>query len=250
MLLMALFSTLVKRVFTISFLLFLIPPTVASESEFAARPAADIALDKDRKPFEIIDFIGVNKGDKVLDLLAGTGYYSELLAHTVGKHGRVTLQIPKAYLSFIGNELDKRLANNRLANVDYLLSEAPNLKLPTNTYDSAFLVLGYHDMFFTEGDWSFPTATVMPQVAKSIKLGGKLLVVDHQAAKGRGIKDTKTLHRIEADFVVKDLKKYGFRLVKRSLLLENKQDNHAASVFSPELRRKTDRFILLFERIK
>lgn len=222
----------------------------AKELDLTGRTKSDSQLDKHRKPAEIINFVDIKPGDNVLDLLAGGGYYSELLARAVGENGKVTLQIPKAYLSFIGDELDKRLANNRLPNVNYLLSEAPNLQLPTNTYDSAFLVLGYHDMFFTDGDWHFPTTTVMPQVAKAIKLGGKLLVVDHQAANGRGSKDTKTLHRIEADFVINDLKKFGFHLVKQSRILENKQDNYNASVFTPELRRKTDRFILLFERIK
>lgn len=247
---MPVLSNLPIRLFVISTVLFLTLPAMANELKLTDRTAADIELDEYRKPTEIINFTGVEKGDKVLDLLAGGGYYSELLAHVVGKNGKITLQIPKAYLSFIGDELDKRLANNRLPNVNYLLSEASNLHLPQNYYDSAFLVLGYHDMFFTDGDWDFPTATVMPQVAKSMKLGSKLLVIDHQAAKGRGSKDTKALHRIEADFVIDDLKKYGFSLVERSKLLENKQDKHNISVFSPQLRRKTDRFVLLFERVK
>lgn len=241
---------LLTNIFIAIFLLINANLAVATGVELTGRTASDMQLDKHRKPAEIIAFADVKFGDTVLDLLAGGGYYSELLARTVGKNGNVTLQIPQAYLSFIGDELDKRLANNRLPNVQYLLSEAANLQLPPNAYDSAFLVLGYHDMFFTDGNWHFPTTTVMPQVAKAIKLGGKLLVVDHQAAKGRGEKDTKTLHRIEADFVIEDLKKYGFSLVKCASFLENNNDDHNASVFSPELRRKTDRFVMLFERTK
>jgi predicted methyltransferase len=105
-------------------------------------------------------------------------------------------------------------------------------------------------MFFKDQGWDFPADVVMPQVLASLKVGGKLLVVDHSAASKRGAQDTKTLHRIEAKFVINDLKKYGFTLVKQATFLENKNDTRNTSVFSPELRRKTDRFVLLFERIK
>lgn len=218
--------------------------------DLSGRTNSDTQQDLTRKPAEIINFIGVKKGDKVLDLLAGAGYYSELLSQVVGDKGEVVLQIPKAYLSFVGKELKQRLANNRLRNVNYVLSEAPDLKLQANHFDSAFLILGYHDMFFKDGEWDFSADVVMPQVLASLKVGGKLLVVDHSAANKRGAQDTKTLHRIEEEFVINDLKKYGFTLVKQADFLKNKNDDHSKSVFTPELRRKTDRFVLLFERTK
>lgn len=214
------------------------------------RSQQDTQLDKTRKPLEIINFVGVGDGDNVLDLLAGGGYYSELLSRVVGSNGKVTLQIPKAYLSFVGAELEQRLAGNRLKNVNYVLSEADNLKLEKNTFDSAFLILGYHDMFFKDQGWDFSADVVMPQVLNSLKIGGKLLLIDHSAAENRGALDTKTLHRIEADFVIEDMERHGFKLVKRSQLLSNLTDDRSASVFKAELRRKTDRFVLLFERTK
>lgn len=223
---------------------------LALDLDLANRTKSDIQLDSSRKPAEIMNFVGVKHGDKVLDLLAGGGYYSELLSRVVGNEGEVVLQIPKAYLGFVGKELEQRLANDRLKNVNYLLSEAPDLQLQHNHFDSAFLVLGYHDMFFKDQGWDFPADVVMPQVLASLKVGGKLLVVDHSAASKRGAQDTKTLHRIEAKFVINDLKKYGFTLVKQATFLENKNDTRNTSVFSPELRRKTDRFVLLFERTK
>jgi len=218
--------------------------------DLSNRTDNDMQQDATRKPAEIINFVGVKNSDKVLDLLAGGGYYTELLSRAVGADGEVALQIPKAYLSFVGKELDQRLANKRLKNVNYILSEAPNLKLNANHFDSAFLVLGYHDMFFKDEGWDFSADIVMPQVLAALKVGGKLLIIDHNAGQNQGIKDTKTLHRIEASFVIDDLEKRGFTLVKRSALLENHGDDHTASVFSPELRRKTDRFVLLFERTK
>ena len=224
-------------------------PLLAGSLDLSGRSDDDIQQDSGRKPAQVIDFVGVKKGDKVLDLLAGGGYYSELLSRVVGNKGEVTLQIPKAYLKYAEKSLKVRLANDRLKNVTYLLSEADNLKLSENTYDSAFLVLGFHDMFFKEDSWNFTADEVMPQVVKSLKKGGKLLVIDHDAADNSGIRDVTTLHRIDSEFVKADIEKRGFKLVKTSKILENNADDHSKLVFVPELRRKTDRFVMLFEKI-
>lgn len=224
-------------------------PLLASSLDLSGRSDNDMQQDSGRKPVQVIDFAGIKKGDKVLDLLAGGGYYSELLSRVVGEKGEVTLQIPKAYLKYAEKALEVRLANNRLKNVTYLLSEAENLKLSENTYDSAFLVLGFHDMFFQEDGWNFTADIVMPQLLKSLKPGGKLLVIDHAAAENSGLRDVKSLHRIDSVFVKADLEKRGFKLIKSSKLLENSSDDHSKLVFEPELRRKTDRFVMLFEKI-
>lgn len=224
-------------------------PLLAGTVDLSGRNQEDMQQDAGRKPAQIIEFSGVKQGDKVLDLLAGGGYYSELLSRVVGDKGEVTLQIPKAYLKYAKKSLDERLANDRLKNVSYLLSEADNLKLSENTYDSAFLVLGIHDMFFQDDGWNFTADEVMPQVLKSLKKGGKLLVIDHDAEDKSGIRDVKSLHRIDSAFVKADMEKRGFKLIKTSQLLENSQDDHSKLVFVPELRRKTDRFVMLFEKI-
>jgi len=244
--------TSIRKTFILFFTasLFISSSTLFAKSlDLSGRSADDMKQDAGRKPAEIINFAGVNHGDKVLDLLAGGGYYSELLSRVVGDKGEVTLQIPKAYLKYAEKTLKKRLANDRLNNVTYLLSEADDLKLAKQKYDSAFLVLGYHDMFFKEEGWNFTADEVIPQVLNSLKVGGKLLVIDHDAAANSGIKDVKTLHRIDGAFVKADLEKRGFKLLKTSALLENTADDHTKIVFDAKMRRKTDRFVMLFEKI-
>ncbi len=56
------------------------------------RPAADALRDADRKPQQIMEFMGVRPGQTVVDLMAGGGYYTELLAPTVRPHGTAYLQ--------------------------------------------------------------------------------------------------------------------------------------------------------------
>ncbi len=235
---------------TIGFLLLLSTTSIFAQNiDLSGRTERDSKRDVTRKPAEIIKFSGVKSGDNILDLLAGGGYYSEILSRVVGEKGAVTLQIPKAYLNFVGDVLTKRLANERLKNVTYLLSEAPDLKLGKEQYDSAFLVLGYHDMFFKNKGWDFDADTVIPQVFASLKPGGKFLVVDHDTTAGNGSKDCDKLHRIESAFTKTDLEKRGFRLIKQSDLLKNSADDYNLSVFDKKIRGKTDRFVMLFEKI-
>lgn len=212
----------------------------------AKRSESDLARDITSKPESIIEFAGVSKGDQVLDFLAGGGYYSELLSNTVGTTGRVVLHNNKAYLPYIGKELEARLKGNRLANVEKLVSEASALQFGENQFDVAFLVLGYHDFFYQDKGWNVNADVVMPQLFKSLKKGGKFLVIDHSALPDTGIQDSKKLHRIDEKFVLQDLTQRGFKLLKSSQLLRNTNDPRNITAFAPEIRRNTDRFVYLF----
>ncbi|MCB1049701.1 MAG: hypothetical protein KDC71_03810, partial [Acidobacteria bacterium] len=49
------------------------------------RSEADLTRDETSKPAEVMAFAKVQPGMKVLDILGGGGYYSELLAAVVGE---------------------------------------------------------------------------------------------------------------------------------------------------------------------
>jgi predicted methyltransferase len=53
------------------------------------RSAADRATDARRDPLPILTFIGAHPGMKVLDMGAGSGYSTELMARAVGPNGVV-----------------------------------------------------------------------------------------------------------------------------------------------------------------
>jgi predicted methyltransferase len=53
------------------------------------RSAADRATDARRDPLKVLTFIGARPGMKVLDMGAGGGYSTELMARAVGPNGVV-----------------------------------------------------------------------------------------------------------------------------------------------------------------
>jgi predicted methyltransferase len=71
-------------------------PAVAQDyGTIAAAPDrsdADRNTDKRRDPLKLLNFIGVKEGMKVLDMEAGAGYTTELLARAVGPTGVVYAQ--------------------------------------------------------------------------------------------------------------------------------------------------------------
>ena len=55
------------------------------------------AADERRKPGPLIALAGVRPGDKVLDLIPGTGYWTKIFSKIVGPEGKVYAVWPQAY---------------------------------------------------------------------------------------------------------------------------------------------------------
>lgn len=212
------------------------------------RPAKDLERDKSSKGQQVIQLSGITEGMKVLDLLGGAGYYSELLSGVVGQKGSVLLHNNQAYMPYVEKQLHERLQNNRLANVTRFDRELEQLNLSKGELDGIFFVLGYHDIYHVADGWKVDRDKLLNQISSSIKQGGKLVIVDHAAKVGTGIAASQELHRIDKSYVIDELKGFGFSLVTDSNLLANPSDDHSLSPFNPDIRRKTDRFLLVFEK--
>ena len=93
-----------------------------------ARPAADKQRDALHHPAELLRLAGIAPGMHVADVLAGSGYYSELLSYIVGPSGKVLLINNAAYDAW-SDGLNARLAANRLPNVEHLTVDLNHMKL-------------------------------------------------------------------------------------------------------------------------
>ena len=212
------------------------------------RPERDIKRDKTAKPVQVIEFSGVSKGMVVADVFGGGGYYTELLSQVVGDKGKVYLHNNKAYMKFVAKELKTRFKDNRLANVVDHRREAEDLDFKDNSLDAVFFVLGYHDMYHKSDDWGFDAKVLIKQLHRALKPGGVMLVIDHAAPEGTGKKHSQKLHRIDEEYVKKELAGFGFTFVKDGKMLRNPNDSRKISPFRPEIRRKTDRFVQLYKK--
>ena len=222
---------------------------VASET----RPEADRASDAGRNPEAVLELFGIQPGDVVLEMWAGGGYYTEMLAHVVGESGKVVAHANTPILSFAGDAHTERHADNRLPNAEILLAENNELALEADSFDAATIILNYHDLYWSSEQYGWVQIDVpafLAELYKGIKPGGTLGIVDHQAASGSPAETGNTLHRIDSAIVIAELEGVGFVLEGESNVLASAEDDHTKSVFDPEIRGKTDRYVLRFRKPK
>lgn len=205
------------------------------------RQAGDSERDEARKPAEVLHFLGLERGMKVIDVIAAGGWYTEVLAHAVGPDGMVYAQNPAVVLKFRDGANDKaltaRLAENRLPNVKRWDRELSALEIDPESLDFAFTALNLHDIYNTSEN---AAAQMLAQIKTVLKPGGVLGIIDHNGDAGA---DNAKLHRMTRDQAIKLAEAAGFE-VTASDLLANSADQHTALVFAPEIRGKTDRFVL------
>ncbi|WP_281561389.1 hypothetical protein [Thalassomonas sp. RHCl1] len=220
---------------------------IISAINHAQRPAKDKLRDEHRKPAEVLSLFEVQPGMKVLEILAGGGYYTELLSRIVGPGGQVYMQNTEKYYQFqTDRAVNQRLENNRLNNVIRWDKELDALDLPREKLDAAFLMLVFHDFF-----WMTPSVEqVINTLYANIKPGGLVGLIDHAAIAGSGDTDAVNLkgkHRIDEQLVIEMFTRAGFVLTATSDLLRNKADKRDAAFFEDSMQNKaTDRFVLKF----
>lgn len=213
------------------------------------RFSEDKASDKYRKPLQVLNFSTVKPGMKIVDLLGGGGYYTELFDNIVGNTGKVYIQNTTLFLRFSKDQLNERLKNNRLKNVIRLDSDFADLNLPKNV-DLMFIGLSFHDIYVKRENKLLMTSReeFFPQIYAAIKPGGKLVIIDHAAEIGSGNTLSSKLHRIDEEWTISDIESAGFKLLSKSDILRNPKDDRTLDIWNKKIFHKTDRFIHLYEK--
>ncbi len=215
------------------------------------RPAADRVRDKSRQSVAVLKFFRIAPGMTVLDLYSGGGYYTELLSYVVGQTGRVVAHNNTPYLQFASADLAGRFAGGRLPNVERLLAENNELKLPAARFDAALMTDVYHDVYYVDEKAGWPRIDgprLLAEVFQSLKPGGLLGVVDHAAVPGAPPETANVLHRIDPALLKRDITAAGFVLDGESDILINPQDDRTKSAFDPSVQGRTDQVVLRFRK--
>lgn len=236
-----------------------IAPPVA-DVDYAAVAAAAVADptrsdddrkdDERRKPATALEFFEVAPGMTVFEIEAGGGWYTELLSHAVGPQGSVVMQNPEGFLSFVGEQINARLADNRLANVRQSLSIFDKFDAGDASADLVTWVQGPHELYYKPDDGSSlgdPSASYA-EIYRITKPGGAFIVVDHSAVAGAPETTGNDLHRIDRAIVVAMAQAAGFKLEAESGFLANAEDPLTIAVFDPAIRGHTDQFALRFRK--
>jgi predicted methyltransferase len=225
-----------------------VPPYVRTAVNDPAR-SQDASNDARRKVTDVMVFSEVKPGQKVLELIPGSGYFTRVFSAIVGTSGHVYALWPNEYAKEDADNVaasDKLATDPHYANVSVLKQPAAQLSV-TEPVDLVFTSQNYHDYpdaFMGKVD---PVAFDR-QVYAALKPGGLFVVIDHVAPAGSGMADTDTLHRIDPAIVKKQVESVGFVFAGESGVLRNPGDPHTNKVFDPSIRGHTDQFVYRFRK--
>src|ERR1700722_13124195 len=214
----------------------------AATSAFSQSAAP--TLDPAWKAPEVVQFIGLKKGDKVADIVAGR--LTASLAQAVGPSGKVyaveTAEVVNPHPAALAHMKER---GSKSPNVIDSAEPVANALPPG--LDAVFIRQNYHDLYD-----KFMGPADVPAFNKAVfaalKPGGVYVVLDHAAAAGSGIGATETLHRIDPARVKSDALAAGFKLDAESAILANPADDHTKKVFDPSVRGHTDQFLFRFKK--
>jgi len=227
------------------------------------RSAGDRFNDQRRKPADMLAFIGVRPGMTALDVSAARGYTTELIARAVGPGGKVYGQVPPPrnpaqppppqpegasappppgtpppLPTFAERQRNPALAHMQLVRLPFenpVPQEVAEGKLDLVTF-----MFNYHDM----GHLGVDRASMNRAIFRALKPGGIYVIADHAGRAGTGISESGTLHRVEEEFVVREVEAAGFRLAGRGDFLRNPRDPRDRN--TPEPPMPKDDFVLKF----
>jgi predicted methyltransferase len=205
------------------------------------RGDADRTNDVRRKPAQMLDFIAVRQGIVALDLVAGGGYTTELLARAVHPGGRVYAQVPRAPSAGLIARLAKPSLIGVRAVAQPLESPVP-AEVANGGVDLVTLMFNYHDL----GHMGVDRERMNRAVFAALKPGGLYVIADHAGRAGTGISESGTLHRVEEAFVRAEVEAAGFRLLESASFLRNPNDPRDKE--TPDPAQPKDEFLLKFIR--
>lgn len=229
------------------------PP--ASSARAIARALADPGRafqrgdDARRHPAELVGLSGVRSGQRVLDLIPGNGYWTRIFSKAVGPNGKVYAVWPEAYAKLAMGDVAKLKAiagDPAYANVVVQVQPSVELRAP-EPLDLIWTSQNYHD--YDDPFMGRPGTAAFARTAyRLLKPGGTLMVIDHISARGHGIADTDTLHRIDPATVIRQAKAAGFLFAGKSDVLLNPRDPLTVPVFDKSIRGHTSQFAFKFRK--
>src|SRR5262249_25788042 len=207
------------------------------------RSDADRETDKRRDPVKLLAFTGVSVGMKVLDMGAGGGYSTELMARAVGPRGVVYAQNGAELGARAKERFEARLKTPAMQNVGALVRPFDD-PLPADVRDLDLItfLFFYHDTTYMEVD----RAAMNKKLYAALKPGGILVIADHSARPGEGVSVGKTLHRIEESALRREVEAAGFKFVAAGDFWRHPEDPRDFTTTRPT--GPVDEFVLKFQK--
>ncbi len=207
------------------------------------RTDADRQADKRRDPVPFLAFAGLRPGMKVLDMGAGAGYSTELVARVIGSTGIVYGQNPPDNFERARTAFAARAATPAMKNGAALVRPYDD-PAPADVHDLDMItyLFFYHDTTYLNVD----RGQMNRRLFAALKPGGVLVIADHSAKPGSDPSVGKTLHRIDESTLRREVEAVGFKFVAEGDFWRYAEDVRDFSTLQPT--GPVDNFVLKFQK--
>ncbi len=155
---------------------------------------------------EIFEMAQVKEGMHVADVGCHEGYLTLHLSKKVADQGKVyAVDVEQYRLDDLKEHLEERKVNN----VEVILGDYNNPKLPSGTLDVIFVIDTYHEID--------EYMKVLGHIKKALKPEGRLLMLEKLKTqkKGKSREEQARGHTLASKFVKEELKDAGFTIIKQ-----------------------------------
>lgn len=223
------------------------PPATHRALEAAAhgswRTPAFVRRDKFRHPVQTLEFFGIRPDMRVVEVLPGGGWYTEILAPFLRDHGElIEAEAPLAgttgFMHQSAEHFRQKLASNpgvygKVQLTPFVLPDYMHLGAP-NSADMVVTFRNMHDLMF-ENVHGMATDAILQAFLRSafqvLKPGGVLGIEAHRANPDMPLEQCFKLSRVPQPYLIREAEQAGFRLAGTSEINANPKDPRAVSVF-------------------
>ncbi len=167
------------------------------------------ARDEYQKPAQVVEALKLTPGMAVVDLGAGSGYFTRRFAEVVGAEGTIyAVDVEREMLAYVERSLSQRTAR---AKVELILASPEDPKLPPASADLIFLCNVYHHLeertaYFTR---------LMP----ALRPGGRVAIIDFYHDERSGNVGFPRRHLVARETVIEEMARAGYRLAREHRFL-------------------------------
>jgi len=148
--------------------------------------------DKEENPQKLVKALGLKKDEVVVDLGAGSGYYSLMMAPMVAKV--IAVDIQPEMLAII----DRKAKGSKISNIELLLAKEQDPGLKSSSVDTILLVDVYHELAYPR--------EVTRKMIEALKPGGRIVLVEFRLEDPEV--PIKLVHKMSEKQVLREMKEF------------------------------------------
>ena len=165
-----------------------------------------VEREDEEQPVKLMAALKIKPGETIVDLGAGSGYYTRRLAEAVGPKGKVlAVEIQQEMLDLLEQDLKQR----RIDNVELIRGKVDDPNLPKGKVDLVLMVDVYHE-------FEFPYE-MMQHIVQSLRPGGRVVLVEFRLEDPKV--PIKLVHKMSEKQVIKEMSPFPLEHVETNDVL-------------------------------